>query len=378
MRDTHKPTPLADRNGLEADRALPAQRTTLLLIPLLIVSLAALPQWVEGSWVIWASLLGVGLLSGFALWHTQKRAHSAILLSDFLHQDLQNQTHQSAFSDLSNLLQNILPAWHHHVNCVKEQTEDAVLQLSAGCALVLQQFDRAVLGSERPSGAADDISLLTQCERQLQPVVGALSCLIEGKDAIISQIHRMSSETHQLRAMALEVSSIAAQTNLLAINAAIEAARAGDAGRGFAVVAAEVRKLAQRSADIGTAIGQRVEDVVATMAKTTTWAEECNSQDKAAVSLSGSVVEEVLSHVQKLGASADSMQQRGLVVRQEMEKLLVPLQFQDRVSQMLSAVQDDISRLQRTLHSDPLDTVPTSAAWLQELQATYTMADQHH
>ena len=44
------------------------------------------------------------------------------------------------------------------------------------------------------------------------------------------------------------IEEIAFQTNLLALNAAVEAARAGDAGRGFAVVAAEVRALAQRSA----------------------------------------------------------------------------------------------------------------------------------
>ncbi|WP_018150611.1 methyl-accepting chemotaxis protein [Leeia oryzae] len=185
--------------------------------------------------------------------------------------------------------------------------------------------------------------------------------------ALVEKMDDVAHQVAKVLGFLGDIEAISKQTNLLALNAAIEAARAGEAGRGFAVVADEVRNLSLRTNEFSQQIRNNIDLVHKSVMDAESRIAELAAQDMNFALQSKSRVERTMSAIRTLNDemahTLNELAGIAAVVETNTNQAVSALQFQDLVSQCIGHttrrmermhdVCADISRLQQMLEKDP-------------------------
>jgi methyl-accepting chemotaxis protein len=287
----------------------------------------------------------------------------------------------------------VAPVWSRHIASSQEQMESAIAAISQRFSGIVDKLSQTLhtASLETDTLAGSDKTLMVviaRAEEELGRIVQAQQSATSSMLHMLEKVEGLDRFTQELQDMAFDVAKIAQRSTLLSLNAAIEAARAGDFGRGFSVVAKEFRMLANQSGETGRHIAEKVKIISAAIAESSSIVRDSVRQRDERAQVTESTIATVLADFRDvtgaLERSGALLKDESVAIQSEIGHALVEFQFQDRVGQILYHLKNNIEHWPQFLQAHreacakTLEvSAPQAQQLLDELQKTYVMKDQH-
>jgi methyl-accepting chemotaxis protein len=242
----------------------------------------------------------------------------------------------------------LAPIWADLIETARAETEASIIELTARFGNIVSGLDHAIASADA-SGRAAAVDLVERHGReQLADLVNELRASCTRERAMRDEVEALYMHIEQLRQGAEAVHAVAKRATLLSLNAAIEAARAGDSGAGFSVVAAEMQRLSMASGELGQDMARTSADAIFAMSAAVQAVRESVAQTETTVRSAEERVARVLDDhaglARCIAQSSEALSVAATGVNASVADAIVALQFQDRTSQILTHVRDSIRR----------------------------------
>ena len=241
-----------------------------------------------------------------------------------------------------------------------ESVAAAINQLGAAAQEIAQNAARTSQHS------ADASELAGDGQKVVQQTITAMNELSSKISESCANIESLNGKTVNIGQILEVITSISQQTNLLALNAAIEAARAGEAGRGFAVVADEVRNLAHRTQDSAQQVRTMIEELQVGAREAVVTMTESQRQSESSVTVANQAGERLSSVTRRID-EINGMNQSVAAATEEQTAVVESINVD--ITQINTLNQEGVDNLKLTL--DACGHLEEQAARLQHLVGTF-------